>query len=181
MHIEERQYLVEGSGDLRISKARVGMIMDVGMEYAHLLRDDTDLGRRSGVALVPAGPCGRFANLYSPPWSIPARSKVRDEAWELAKFLTTTAQLTEDGVRSEAVETSHLSVLYGPAFDAHFRADLLAAVRATRAIAKEERPWSTKGIEACAVVGDAVNAALRGEIAVRPALERIQRGLEALP
>lgn len=161
-------------------RGRVGMIMDVGMEYAHLLRDDRDLGERSGVALVPAGPCGRFANLYSPPWSIPVRSKVKNEAWELAKFLTTPTQLTEDGVCSEAVETSHLSVLYSPAFDSHFRADLLAAVRATRAIAKEERPWSAKGIGACVVVGDAVNAALRGELGVRSALERIQRGLEAL-
>ncbi len=161
-------------------RGRVAMIMDVGMEYAHLLRDDADLAARSGVALVPAGPAGRFANLYSPPWSIPARSKVKAEAWELAKFLTSTAQLTEDGVRSEAIETSHLSVLYSPAFDDHFRADLLAAVRATRAIAREERPWSTKGIEACVVVGDAVNAALRGELGLRPALERIQRGLEAL-
>jgi ABC-type glycerol-3-phosphate transport system substrate-binding protein len=161
-------------------KGRVGMIMDVGMEYAHLLRDEPDLGGHSGVALVPAGPAGRFANLYSPPWSIPARSKVKDEAWELAKYLTTTTQLREDGVRSEAIEASHLSVLYSPDFDAHFRADLLAAVRATRAIAREERPWSTKGIDACAVVGDAICAALRGELAVRPALERIQRGLEAL-
>lgn len=162
-------------------RGRVAMIMDVGMEYAHLLRDAPELAARSGVTLVPAGPAGRFANLYSPPWSIPARSKVKDEAWELAKFLTSTAQLTEDGVRSEAVETSHLAVLYSPVFDDHFRADLLAAVRATRAIAKEERPWSTKGIEACVVVGDAVNAVLRGELGVRPALERIQRGLEALP
>ena len=71
-------------------------------------------------------------------------------------------------------------MLYDPAFDGHFRSDLLSAVRATRAIAHEERPWSTKGIGACEVVGDAVNAALRGEIALRAALERIQRGLEAI-
>lgn len=161
-------------------RGRVGMIMDVGMEYAHLLRDDAELGRRSGVALVPAGPCGRFANLYCPLWSIPAVSKVKDEAWELARYLTAAAQLSEDGVRAEAIETAPLSVLYSPAFDAHFRGDLLAAVRASRAIAKEERPWSTKGIEACAVVGDAVNAALRRALGARAALARIQQGLEAL-
>lgn len=161
-------------------KGRVAMIMDVGMEYAHLLRDDPDLGARSGVALVPAGPAGRFANLYCPPWSIPAKSKVREEAWQLARHLTTAAQLGEDGERAEAIEASHLSVLYGPRFDAHFRPDLLAAVRATRAIAREERPWSTKGIGACEVVGDAVCAALRGEAGVAATLERIQRGLEAL-
>ena len=161
-------------------RGRVGMIMDVGMEYAHLLRDDTDLGQRSGIALVPAGPAGRFSNLYSPPWSIPAKSKVGDAAWELAKYLASHRQLIEDAQRSEAIEAAQLSVLYDPAFDGHFRPDLLAAVRATRAIALEERPWSTKGIGACEVVGDAVNAALRGDIAVRSALERIQRGLEAI-
>ena len=49
-------------------------------------------------------------------------------------------------------------------------------MRASRAIMKEERPWSTKGIAACEVVGNAVTAALKGEIAARPAVERIQRG-----
>jgi ABC-type glycerol-3-phosphate transport system substrate-binding protein len=161
-------------------KGRVGMIMDVGMEYASLLRKDAELAPRTGVALVPAGPAGRFANLYSPPWSIPKNSPVKDEAWTLAKYLTSQRQLIEDAERSEAIEASHLSVLYDPAFDGHFRPDLLAAVRATRAIAAEERPWSTKGIGACEVVGNAVNAALRGELAIRPALERIQKGLEAI-
>jgi ABC-type glycerol-3-phosphate transport system substrate-binding protein len=159
---------------------RVAMIMDVGMEYAALFRRNPDLAARSGIALVPAGPAGRFANLYSPPWSIPAKSRVKDEAWELAKHLTSTAQLTEDGVLSEAVETSHLSVLYSPEFDGHFRPDLLSAVRATRAIAQEERPWSTKGIGACEAVGDAVCAALRGDVTVRTALERIQSDLQAI-
>ena len=67
---------------------RVGMIVEVGMEYAFLLRDDPELAERSGVGLVPAGPAGRSPNLYTPPWAIPARSPVREEAWELAKYLT---------------------------------------------------------------------------------------------
>jgi len=161
-------------------RGRVGMILEVGMEYAHLLRDDPELAPRSGIALVPAGPVGRFANLYAPPWAIPARSRVTAKAWELARFLTRPTQLIEDGVVSGALETAPLSVLYSPEFDACFRADLLASARASRAIAAEERPWSTLGIDACAVVGDAASAALAGELEVRPALERIQRGLEAL-
>jgi ABC-type glycerol-3-phosphate transport system substrate-binding protein len=160
-------------------QGRVGMIMDVGMEYANLIADDPDLGARSGVALVPAGPEGRFPNLYSPPWSIPAKSQVKDEAFALAAYLTRHRQLLEDGIRSNALEVAQLSVLYDPAFDAHFRADLLAAARASRAIAKEERPRSTKGIAACAVVGDSVTALLEGS-AVENVLERIQQGLEAL-
>jgi multiple sugar transport system substrate-binding protein len=161
-------------------RGRFGMIMDVGMEYAHLIADDPDLGARSGVALVPAGPAGRFPNLYSPPWSIPAHSPVKDEAFELAVHLTRRQQLIEDGLKSNALEVAQLSVLYDPAFDAHFRADLLAAARASRAIAREERPWSTKGIAACTVVGDSVSAMLEGA-AVENVLERIQQGLEALP
>lgn len=159
---------------------RFGIIMDVGMEYAHLLADDPALAARSRVALIPAGPKGRFCNLYSPPWAIPERSKVKDEAWALAKFLTSPDQLLEDGLRSNAVECSALGVLYGAKFDRHFRADLLGTVRASRAIAREERPWSTLGIEACAVVGDAVAAMLEGAHDPRATAERIQKGLEGL-
>jgi ABC-type glycerol-3-phosphate transport system substrate-binding protein len=159
---------------------RVGMVLEVGMEYAHLFRDDPGLGARSGVALVPAGPAGRFANLYSPPWAIPRASKAREEAWELARFLTSLGQLLEDGLAAEAVEAAPLPVLHQPGFDGHFRADLLAVARATRAIAAEERPWSTLGIGACEAVGEAVCAALRGEVGTRGALERVQRGLEGL-
>src|SRR5204863_3831365 len=133
---------------------------EVGNEFANLLRDDPELAEKSGVALIPAGPAGRRPNLYAPPWAIPVKSKLRSEAWELAKFLAAPRQLLEDGLRSEAIETSSLSVLYSAEFDRHFRPDLLAAVRASRAIAFEERPFGTLGIDACVVVGDAVNAAV---------------------
>src|SRR5688572_3523162 len=159
---------------------RVGMILEVGNEYAHLIRDDPDLAARSGVALVPAGPAGRRPNLYSPPWAIPAKSKLREEAWQLAKFLSSPRQLLEDGLRSEAIETSSLSVLYSPQFDLHFRADLLSAVRQSRAVGFEERPFGTLGIEACVVVGDAVNAAVEKRAGVEEALKQIHAGLAAL-
>jgi ABC-type glycerol-3-phosphate transport system substrate-binding protein len=159
---------------------RVGMILEVGNEYANLLRHDPSVAEKAGVALIPAGPAGRRANLYSPPWSIPTRSKVRDEAWELAKFLSSPRQLLEDGIRSEAIETSSLSALYSAEFDRHFRADLLGAVRASRAIAFEERPFGTLGMDACAVVGDAVNAAIEGRTNVDGALKAIHSGLTML-
>jgi ABC-type glycerol-3-phosphate transport system substrate-binding protein len=160
---------------------RVGMILEVGMEYAHLFRDDPELAAKSGVALVPAGPAGRFANLYCPPYAIPKSSKLRDEAWELLKFLCSPAQLLDDGLKAQALETSSLSVLYNPAFDRHFRPDLLAAARATRAIAFEERPFSTLGIDACTIVGDHTTKALTGELGIRAALEQMQRALDQLP
>jgi ABC-type glycerol-3-phosphate transport system substrate-binding protein len=161
-------------------KGRVGMILEVGNEYANLFRVDPALAERSGVALIPAGPTGRRPNLYSPPWAIPAKSKVKDEAWELAKFLSAPRQLLEDGLKSEAIETSSLSVLYSPEFDRHFRADLLSAVRQSRAIAFEERPFGTLGIEACVVVGDAVNAAVEKRAGIDDTLQRIHAGLSAL-
>lgn len=161
-------------------RGRIGMILEVGNEYAHLFRDDAELAEKSGVALIPAGPSGRRPNLYSPPWSIPVRSKVREEAWELAKFLSSPRQLLEDGLSSEAIETSSLSVLYSPEFDQHFRADLLGAVRATRAIAFEERPFGTLGIDACVIVGDAINAAVEGLATVDETLSLIHAGLTAL-
>ena len=105
---------------------------------------------------------------------------MREEAWELAKFLTSRGQLLEDGLEAEAVETAPLPVLYDPAFDDHFRADLLMVTRATRAIAAEERPWSTLGIGACEVVGEAVCAMLRDGVPTRATLARVQDGLEAL-
>ncbi len=160
---------------------RVGMILEVGMEYAHLLQDDPELAAKAGVALVPAGPAGRFANLYCPPYAIPKNSKLRAEAWELARFLCSPAQLLEDGQKAEALETSSLRVLYDPAFDRHFRPDLLAVARATRAIAAEERPFSTLGIEACTIVGDHTTKALTGELGIRAALEQMQRRLDQLP
>ena len=159
---------------------RVGMILEVGMEYAHLFREDPELAAKSGVALVPAGPAGRFANLYCPPYAIPRNTKLRDEAWELAKFLCSPAQLLEDGLMAQALETAPLSVLYGPEFDRHFRPDLLAVARATRAIAFEERPFSPLGIDACTIVGDHTTKALTGELGVRAALERMQRALDQL-
>ena len=52
-------------------RGRVGMIVEVGMEYAHLLRDDPALAEKSGRRHDPGRPAGRRPNLYAPPWSIP--------------------------------------------------------------------------------------------------------------
>ncbi|SDB03679.1 ABC transporter substrate-binding protein [Bauldia litoralis] len=160
-----------------MKNGRVGMVMDVGNEYAHILDRDPELADKVGVALVPAGPAGRAPNLYTPPWAIPVGTDMPDEAWELAKFLTSNAQLTEDGLKSNAVETSSLPVLYSAAFDRHFREDLLSTVRASRAIACEERPFSDHGIAVCEVVGNAINAALRNGDDAAATYARIHEGL----
>ena len=107
---------------------------------------------------------------------------MRDEAWELMKSLCSPAQLLDDGRKAQALESSSLSVLYSPEFDRHFRPDLLAVARATRAIAFEERPFSTLGIAACTIVGDyTTTKALTGDLGIRAALEQMQRALDQLP
>ena len=54
------------------------------------------------------------------------------------------------------------------------------AVRASRAVALEERPFGILGIDACVVVGDAVNAAIEGRIDVDAALRQMHSGLSEL-
>jgi ABC-type glycerol-3-phosphate transport system substrate-binding protein len=159
---------------------RAGIIMDVGMEYAHVLATNPELAERSGVALVPAGPAGRAPNLYSPLWSIPSSSHLKDEAFELAKFLTSKAQLLEDGLKSNALETSSCEVLNSPQFDRHFRSDLLSVARLNSTIAQEERPISRGGLKACEIVGNAVNAALEKRVTTSEALNGIYEELTQL-
>jgi ABC-type glycerol-3-phosphate transport system substrate-binding protein len=159
---------------------RAGIIMDVGMEYAHVFAANPELAERSGVALVPAGPAGRAPNLYSPLWSIPSSSHLKDEAFELAKFLTSKAQLLEDGLKSNALETSSCEVLNSPQFDRHFRSDLLSVARLNSTIAQEERPISRGGLKACEIVGNAVNAALEKRVTTSEALNGIYEELTQL-
>lgn len=159
---------------------RVGIIMDVGMEYAHIFASNSELAKRSGVALVPAGPAGRAPNLYSPLWSIPSSSHLKDEAFELAKFLTSTSQLLEDGLKSNALETSSLQVLSSTQFEKHFRSDLLEVTRINFTIAQEERPISRGGLKACEIVGNNVNAALEKRLNTSEALNGIYTELTQL-
>jgi multiple sugar transport system substrate-binding protein len=163
-----------------MKNGRVGMVMDVGMEYAHILGEDRELADRVGVAPVPAGPAGRSPNLYTPPWSIPVGTDMAEEAWALAKYLTSDAQLLQDGLKSHAVEVASLPVLYSSDFDRHFRADLLATVRSSRAAASQERPFSDLGIGACEIVGNAINTAVAGDMSAEKTLSAINAGLNIL-
>jgi ABC-type glycerol-3-phosphate transport system substrate-binding protein len=164
-----------------IKSGRVGMIMDVGMEYAHMLATDSKLADKVAVALVPGGPAGRAANLYTPPWAIPVGSDMKTEAWELAKYLTSDSQLLEDGIKSNAVETASLPVLYSSAFDSHFRADLLSCVRASRAIAHQQRPDSYRlGIAASEIVGDALSGAIVDQSTAEATVANVVSGLRGL-
>jgi ABC-type glycerol-3-phosphate transport system substrate-binding protein len=159
---------------------RVGMIMDVGMEYAHLFATNSELADRSGVALVPGGPAGRAPNLYSPLWSIPASSHLKDEAFELAKFLTSKAQLLEDGLKSNALETSSLEVLHSDQFSRYFRSDLLEVSRLNSTLAQQERPISRGGLKGCEIVGNMVTNLLEKKVSISQALQGIYEELTKL-
>jgi hypothetical protein len=113
-------------------------------------------------------------------WAIPKASPRAAEAWELAKWLCSPRQLLDDGLKANAIETAPLSVLYSAEFDRHFRADILSVARASRAVAREERPFGDLGIEACTIVGDTTHELLLGRWTPRTAVERIVRQLNRL-
>jgi ABC-type glycerol-3-phosphate transport system substrate-binding protein len=133
------------------------------------------------TTVVPAGPRGtRHAGLYCPPYSIPARSRVKDAAWELAKFLCAPDQLLDDAVRSGFVEVARESVLADPRFTARFRPNLVATTRETRGIARGERPMPRQGLLVGDTIAEEYTRALSGEQTPREALRRAQQRVSAL-
>ena len=129
----------------------------------------------------PGRPGRARAQPLRPPWAIPAKSKVRDEAWELAKFLCVAAPAPR-GRAAFGRDRDLLAVASSTAPSSiAISAPTSSAPSAPAApIACEERPFGTLGIEACVVVGDAVNAALEGRATADEALTRIEAGLSAL-
>lgn len=86
---------------------RTAMIIEVGTEFANLYKKGGTIMENSRCAIIPTGPCGKpKPGLYAPAFSIPKRSKVKDAAWELAKFLCSSKQQLEDALLSEAIETA---------------------------------------------------------------------------
>jgi ABC-type glycerol-3-phosphate transport system substrate-binding protein len=133
------------------------------------------------TTLVPAGPSGtRHAGLYCPPYAIPARSRVKEAAWELAKFLCAPQQLIDDALQSGFVEVSRRSVLDDPRFAARFRPDLVETTRATRAIARGERPVNRHSFQVGDILGEEYTRALSGQQTPREAVRRAQQRVGAL-
>jgi hypothetical protein len=95
-------------------------------------------------------------------------------------FLTSKAQLLEDGLKSNALETSSLEVLGSAQFDKHFRSDVLEVARINATIAQEERPISRAGLKACEIVGNTVNAAVEKRVSTSEALNGIYEELTQL-
>jgi ABC-type glycerol-3-phosphate transport system substrate-binding protein len=160
---------------------RAGMVIEPANEASIVYDAGGPVADATMTALIPAGPLGtRHAGLYCPPYAIPARSKVKRAAWELAKYLCAPDQLIDDAVRSGFVEVSRRSVLGDPRFVARFRPDLVETTRATRAVARGERPVNRFSFQIGDILGEEYTRALKGEQTPREAVQRGQQRVAAL-
>jgi ABC-type glycerol-3-phosphate transport system substrate-binding protein len=163
------------------SAGRAAMVIEPANEAAVVYDRGGEVADGTSTALVPAGPRGtRHAGLYCPPYAIPSRSRVKEAAWELAKFLCAPEQVLDDALRSGFVEVARRSVLDDPRFAQRFRPDLVETTRATRTIARAERPTPRQGMLVGDIIGEELARALAGEQAPRAALANAQQRVSAL-
>ncbi|NLF75688.1 MAG: sugar ABC transporter substrate-binding protein [Chloroflexi bacterium] len=160
---------------------RAAMVIEPANEASIVYDLGGPVADATQTALVPAGPKGtRHAGLYCPPYAIPAQSRVKAAAWELAKFLCAPEQLIDDAQRSGFVEVSRRSVLSDPRFVARFRPDLVESTRATRAFARGERPVIAESFAFGDILGEECARALAGEQTAQAALDRAESRVRAM-
>jgi ABC-type glycerol-3-phosphate transport system substrate-binding protein len=160
---------------------RAAMTIEPANEASILYDENGAVAEGTRTALMPAGPLGsRHVGLYTPPYAIPTRSRAKQEAWELAKFLCSSEQVLDDVQASGFVEVARESVLNDSRFESRFRAELLSTVRQTRPFARGERPVTNFGMEVGNLIGDEVVRVLRGEIGAEEALTNAERTVAAL-
>ena len=157
------------------------MVVEVGIEFANLYKKGGTIMDNSRCVVMPAGPAGEpHPGLYSPAFAIPKRSKVKEAAWELAKFLCSPEQQYEDAMLSEAVGTASKSVLKDPGMDKHYNKDLLKVTRDNRKFARDERPYSKHGLETSIILGDEYNLVLRNTKTAEEAMRDAAKKINAL-
>jgi ABC-type glycerol-3-phosphate transport system substrate-binding protein len=161
-------------------EGKLAMVLDVANEAAALYDSGDAVADRTRTTIVPAGPHGtRHAGLYAPPYAIPVRSRVKAAAWEVAKFLTDPEQMLDDAIQSGGVEVARRSLLDDSRFIDRFRPDLIETVRATRPIARGERPITRNSFQLGDIIAEEQSKALAGEQsapeAVRAAQVRAER------
>jgi len=163
------------------SAGHAAMVIEPANEASIVYERGDAIADGTCTTLVPAGPRGtRHAGLYCPPYAIPGRSKVKEAAWELAKFLCAPEQVLDDAVQSGFVEVARRSVLDDPRFAARFRPDLVATTRSTRSISRAERPAPRQGMLVGDIIGEECARTLAGEQSSREALRRAQERVNAL-
>ena len=160
---------------------RAAMVIEPANEASIVYDGGGPVADATRTALVPAGPLGtRHAGLYCPPYAIPARSKVKPATWEVAKYLCAAEQLVDDAVKSGFVEVARRSVLSDPRFFARFRHDLVETTRATRPIARGERPVNRFSFQVGDILGEEYTNALKREQTPQQAIRNAQRRVAAL-
>ena len=163
------------------SAGKAAMVIEPANEASIVYETGGAVADGTSTTLIPAGPLGtRHAGLYCPPYAIPSRCKVKEAAWELAKFLCAPEQVLDDAQQSGFVEVARRSVLNDPRFVARFRPDLVQTTRATRAISRGERPTPRQGLLVGDIIGEEVARALAREQSSREALRRAQERVSAL-
>jgi ABC-type glycerol-3-phosphate transport system substrate-binding protein len=162
-------------------EGRAAMTIEPANEASILYDEGGAVAEGTRTAPMPIGPLGtRHVGLYTPPYAIPSRAEAKREAWELAKFLCSEAQVLDDVKTSGFVEVARESVLNDPRFEGRFRPELLATVRETRPSARGERPVTNFGMEVGNRVGDEIVRVLRGEIGAEEAMRNAERTVAAL-
>jgi len=160
---------------------RSAMIVEVGTEFANLYKKGGKIIDNSRCVVIPTGPTGKpHPGLYAPAFAIPKKSKVKDAAWELVKFLCSPEQQLEDALSSDAVETASKKVLEDPSMDKHFKPDLLEVTRENRRFTRDERPYSKHGLKPLSILGDEYNMVLRNKKTAIRAMKDAAEKINAL-
>ncbi len=157
-------------------------LVDAATELATMRREAPDSpGHTSALALVPVGPTGRREpGLYCPGFCIPRSSGVKEEAWRLLRFLASDDEYRKDAVDAGYVETARESVVASDAFAVAYDANLREVLRATREVARANRPRIPGHFELGNVVGRAATAVIAGEQGADAALRAAQRTIDAM-
>jgi ABC-type glycerol-3-phosphate transport system substrate-binding protein len=160
---------------------RAAMVIEPANEASIVYEAGGAIADGTLTTLIPAGPLGtRHAGLYAPPYAIPAKSKAKAAAWEVAKFLCAPEQVLNDALKSGFVEVARRSVLYDRRFAARFRPDLVETTRATRPFARGERPVNRHSFQVGDILGEEYTRALKREQSPRETVQRAQARVVAL-
>jgi ABC-type glycerol-3-phosphate transport system substrate-binding protein len=133
------------------------------------------------MALVPAGPSGRpEPGLYSPAFCIPASSPVKDEAWELLRFLVSPEELIKDAVEAGFAEPARQSVFESSDYEAAYDEAFRTVLAETRRYARINRPLIPYGFDLGEIIGTAAEAVIAGEHTADEALRDAQELIDGM-
>jgi ABC-type glycerol-3-phosphate transport system substrate-binding protein len=164
------------------AEGKAVFLLDTATELTTLRRSDPEgVGSLSSIALVPTGPTNRpEPGLYAPSFCIPVSSQIKDEAWELLKFLASPDELMKDAVEAGYAETARHSIFTSDAYVATYDTDFRTVLRETRAYARINRPLIPFGFELGDIIGSAAESAIAGQQSAAESLRDAQRRIDGM-